>query len=275
MKKILLASLLLFFASGCAPKQSLSDRKEALLESSDSTDAETQNPDAPPEQKDSQTREVPILMYRSIRSVDRAKDPSGYNLSMEPALFEKELLWLKNNGYETISTKDLEARKVPDKSIILTFDDGYADFYTTALPILEKQGFTASLAIITDRIGQPGYMDSVQINQLASLGVELMSHGKSHSNLTEISLEQLKKEVSESKNYLEDNFDVVVGAFVYPSGDYNDETVRIVAESGYNTALTDDQGIAYLKDSLLKMKRVRIDNRDNLENFIKKVTAKD
>jgi len=271
MKKILLILLLVFIASGCGPKQE-SAKSEVNIFFGDSEFATDEFPADQDSTKETMRTTIPIITYGHIQPENKNGSSIG-SFSTPAILFEKELKWLKNNGYESLSTNDLEEKEVSEKSVIIMFDDGYEDLYTTALPMLLELDFSAGVAIITDKIGQSGYMNVEQLNSLAAQGFEIMSHSKSHPDLTEISPEQQSQEIFESKKYLEDNFDIVVNAFIYPRGEYNDKTVGMMRKAGYGVALTTDPGITDLKASPFRMKRVIIENSDTLEDFIKKVTS--
>jgi peptidoglycan/xylan/chitin deacetylase (PgdA/CDA1 family) len=213
-----------------------------------------------------------ILMYHYVRVVDKKNDTLGYNLSVEPDLFEKELAWLKENDYKSVPTKDTVDGNIPLKSVILSFDDGYADFYAEAWPRLKKFGFTASIGIIVQKINQPGYLTDGEIKELSASGIEILSHSLTHPDLTKIDSGQLQKELAESRKYLEDRFNVGISTFVYPSGKYNDGVLKETAASGYRIGLTTEPGLANLKGNLLELKRIRIDNRDGFEGFISKIS---
>lgn len=217
---------------------------------------------------------VPVVMYHYVRIVDAKKDPLGYNLSINPSDFEKQMKYLKDQGYTTIHLSDLVDKKVPKKAIVLSFDDGLEDFYTTALPILQKYGFTASNAVITGMIGSHEHMTEAQIRECVKAGIEITSHTVSHLDMAKLSKEQLKKQLAESKSYLEKTFGVVVVGFIYPSGKYNDLAVQMVKDEGYKIAATTQYGEADLKtNNILLLPRVRIDNRDGYNGFVKKLES--
>lgn len=215
---------------------------------------------------------VPVVMYHYVRIVDKVKDPLGYNLSINPADFEKQMKYLKDQGYTTIHMEDLLDKKVPKKAIVLSFDDGLEDFYTTALPILQKYGFTASNAVITGMIGQHEHMTNDQIRECIKAGIEITSHTVTHLDMSKLTKEQLHKQLAESKSYLEKTFGIKVDGFIYPSGRYNDLAVQTVKDEGYKIAATTQYGEADLaKDNILLLPRVRIDNRDSYNGFVKKL----
>lgn len=211
---------------------------------------------------------IPIIMYHYVREVDKSVDPLGWNLSIDPEDFEKQLKYLKDNGYKSIHLADLIDGKVPEKSVVLSFDDGLTDFYTTALPLLEKYGFTASNGIITGMIGANEHMTVDQIKACISAGIEITSHTVSHPDLSVSSEDTITQQITESRDYLEKMFGVAVTGFVYPSGKYNDSVLRILEENGYKIAITTDHGEANLENNnLLTLPRIRIDNRNGHEGL--------
>ncbi len=218
--------------------------------------------------------EVPIIMYHYVREVDKTADPLGWNLSINPADFEKQLQYLQKQGYVGIHLADLLDKKVPEKAVVLTFDDGLEDFYTTALPLLQKYGFTASNAIITGMVGGHEHMTKDQIEAIIEAGIEITSHTISHPDLAASSEEFVREQVTDSKNFLKEEFGVDVSGFVYPAGKYNDTVVRVLEESAYQIAVTTEYGEADLaNDKMLLLPRIRIDNRDGFEGFVTKLEA--
>ncbi|MBI5753965.1 polysaccharide deacetylase family protein [Candidatus Peregrinibacteria bacterium] len=220
---------------------------------------------------DTETK-IPIIMYHYVRVVDAKKDPLGYNLSINPPDFEKQMKYLKDQGYTTIHLADLIDGKVPKKAIVLSFDDGLEDFYTTALPILQKYGFTASDAVITGMIGAHEHMTDEQIRGSIKAGIEITSHTIKHLDLPKQTAAEIKKQLVESKNYLEKTFGLTVVGFIYPSGKFNDAVVQALKDAGYKIAATTQYGEADLaKNKMLLLPRVRIDNRDGYNGFVKKL----
>jgi peptidoglycan/xylan/chitin deacetylase (PgdA/CDA1 family) len=198
-------------------------------------------------------------MYHYIRDAS-GESQLGKNLSVNPTNFDLHLKWLQDNDYESLTVADLSD---PDKKIlsqiigegkkpvIITFDDGYEDAYTNALPVLEKYKMTATFYVIRDYVGRPEYMNQKQIDSLEKAGFEIGSHTLSHPDLTKISLEDGQKQISDSK---EDST-----TFCYPAGRYNDTTVDLIKKAGYKAAVTTHFGIAD-QDSLdLELPRVRVE----------------
>lgn len=218
--------------------------------------------------------EIPIIMYHYVRAVDANKDPLGYNLSINPSDFEKQIKYLKDQGYVGIHLADLVDGKVPKKAVVLSFDDGLEDFYTTALPILQKYEFTASNSVITGMIGAHEHMTVEQIRECVKAGIEITSHTVSHLDLPKQSPAEIKKQLVESKKFLEKTFELKVIGFIYPSGKFNDIVVQAVRDAGYKIAATTQYGEADLaKNKILLLPRIRIDNRDSYTGFVKKLGA--
>lgn len=204
--------------------------------------------------------EVPILMYHYIRDAS-GESQLGKNLSVWPENFDKQIKGLADNDYVSIKMTDLAD---PDKKIIsqiyfekkkpivLTFDDGYADAYTNAFPVLKKYQMIGTFYIIRDYVGRPEYMNQDQINELADAGMEIGSHTLSHPSLEKLSEADQKTQIVDSKES--------AASFCYPAGKYNDQTVSLVKDAGYTTAVTTNIGIATEKSDLLKLPRVRVED---------------
>ena len=213
--------------------------------------------------------EVPVLMFHYVRTVDRSKDPLGYNLSVTPEYFEKILQYLSENKYHTIQVADLEKEPIPSKSIILTFDDGHEDFYTTAIPLLKKYGFTASNAVIYNFMGRPDFMTADEVKQISEDGFEILSHSMNHTDMTKTNNPEY--EIMESKTDLEKLIGKAVIAFVYPSGRFNDQTQALVKKAGYRFAFTTQPGDANLDKDPYTLQRIRVDNRVLLATLAKEL----
>jgi len=204
--------------------------------------------------------QVPILMYHYIRNAE-GESELGKSLSVTPENFAAQVQWLKDNNYETLKVSDLvdPQRKIlskiyfaKKKPIILTFDDGYADAYTEALPILKKYQAVATFYLIRDYVGKGNYLSQTQTQELEKAGMEIGSHTLSHPDLTKINLEDAQTQIFQSKeNAL---------TFCYPSGKYDSTTVRLVQEAGFQAAVTTHFGIADQNSSILELPRVRVED---------------
>lgn len=225
---------------------------------------------------DSDTREevkIPIIMYHHIRSYDIEDDPIGTNLSISEEIFTEHLDHLKTNGYTTITFDSLNKfpnSALPQKPIILTFDDGYDDNYQ-AYKLLKKNDMVGTFYIISNYIDRPGHLKFDQIIEMSESGMEIGGHTMNHLDLTNISEEKLASELGESKASLEKIIKKPVESFCYPAGKYNQHVVKMVENAGYKTATTTKTGIASTKDPRFELKRLRVSHNDGLKSFINKL----
>ncbi len=223
-----------------------------------------------------QSKSGPILMYHYIRYVDAANDELGYNLSIDPETFDHHMAWLANNGYTGVDLHTLlrctgripssqATDMCPAAPVALTFDDGYMDAYTAALPILQRYGFRASFYIVTGFVGQPGYMGWKELIILRDAGMEIGSHSISHPNLTELDQAELARQINESKQELEQQLHIRVTSFCYPTGAYNQETIEQLRLAGFENAITTNW---YAGDSdLMSLARRRVTGGTSTENL--------
>jgi len=185
----------------------------------------------------------PILMYHYIRSVDQGSDPLGYELSVTPDDFNNQITWLREQGYIGVRmdgiTRCLHGEApCPSKAVALTFDDGYADAYTDALPVLKRNGLIATFYIVTNFVGQPGYMTWEQVAALRDAGMEIGAHTVSHLDLTSLDWETASFEIVQSKAELDHHLNINVTSFCYPTGLYNAGIEEQVRAAGYLNATT-------------------------------------
>jgi len=189
--------------------------------------------------------QVPILMFHYIRDYHNPRDPVGNNLSISPKEFVKILEQIKKLGYNTITFKDIQSGTMPAKPIILTFDDGYEDFYSAAFGELQKRQMKAVAYIIVGAIGTPHYMNLEQIKTIAAYGIEIGGHTWTHPNLPTLSAAKQHIEIFNSKKYLETALGQKIISFAYPSGKYNNLSINEVKHSGYLFAVTTHPGLAH------------------------------
>lgn len=186
---------------------------------------------------------IPILMYHYVRYVDKAADPLGFSLSVTPEQFAAQLDWLKRSGYETVRMDQAAAclrgeGACPARAVVLTFDDGYMDAYTAALPLLQQYGYVATFYIISGFVGQPGYMGWPELQALRDAGMEIGAHSVSHPDLTGLGLEDLRAQVAQSGATLAAELGVPVVSFCYPGGKFNPTVAAVARESGFTSATT-------------------------------------
>lgn len=168
---------------------------------------------------------IPILLYHGV--LDNTWGAA--TLFVKPEEFAKQMEYLKNNNYTPLFISELDYAYAFEKPIIITFDDGYQDVYTNALPILKKYNLKANVYIITNSIGKDKYMDAEMIKNTDNSGLmEIGSHTINHYKLAEIDLDLAENEIKESKNILENILNKEIYSIAYPSGSFNESIVNIV-----------------------------------------------
>lgn len=208
-----------------------------------------------------------ILMYHYIRNgVDPVKDKIGYQLSISPTELEQQLIMLNQLNYHSATMRQVADGSAPPDSIALTFDDGYQDFYTSALPLLKKYSWGATVYIITSKIGG-AYMTWDEIRELQADGIEIGSHTIHHPDLSKISDAQQRTEIIDSKSQIEAQIHSPVYSFCYPSGKFNAESLSLVKLAGYTNATTTTFGLADAHSNEYALPRVRISPGLSLEKL--------
>jgi peptidoglycan/xylan/chitin deacetylase (PgdA/CDA1 family) len=180
--------------------------------------------------------------------------------------------WLAQSGYHPITTDDLYAylagdQGLPSKPVILTFDDGYADFYTTALPILRRHDFRAVAYVVSGFVGTYGYMTAAQVREADRSGIEIGSHTVSHANLASLSAGSVWTQITQSKLFLEQVLGHPVVSFCYPSGKFTSAVASAVAAAGYHDATTTRYGYSYTLAGRYVWSRLRVSGGEPLEAF--------
>lgn len=213
---------------------------------------------------------VPILMYHRVDKEEALKS----KLAVSPQVFQKQMSFLARNKYNVIALGQLSSlikakSKIPQNTVVITFDDGYEDNYLQAYPILKKYNLPATIFIIVDFIGRPGYMNEAQLKELAQSGlITLGSHTMTHPVLTKIDENLLDKEISGSKKVLEEKTGLPINLFSYPLGAFNESVRRKVIEAGYKGAVATNPGKNYPNNDSYVLKRMRIsENAGNLFIF--------
>lgn len=185
---------------------------------------------------------VPILYYHYIGNNPNPADTARDSLSITPDLFEKQMNYLESNGFNTISLDTLYAALkgglLPPKPVVLTFDDGYVDFYVNAFPILERHHIHATSFIPTSLIGGGYYMSWNQIKEIQGSGlISFEAHSLTHPNLVSLSPGVAKNQITESRKVLESEIGVPVNFFAYPYGASNSLDWEYAKEAGYAAAV--------------------------------------
>ena len=194
-------------------------------------------------------KRIPILMYHYVEYVQDKGDTIRQSLDITPYTFEGQLQTLVNAGYTFISASELGEmfdgiREIPDKPVLLTFDDGYRDFYTDAYPLIKKYQVKATAYIISGYVGYRNYMTDIELQTITKEGlVEIGAHTVHHVSLKYAPIEEIQKELRQSKTTLETLIGKPVVSFAYPNGSYDDIAIKEVSASGFTTAVGTKLGV--------------------------------
>ncbi|HKW79346.1 MAG TPA: polysaccharide deacetylase family protein [Candidatus Limnocylindria bacterium] len=215
---------------------------------------------------------VPVLMYHYISAVPANQSGNRFAIDLRvPAdLFEQHLAYLRDQGFTTISAPALWGAlngraALPARPVVLTFDDGYADAYTNAFPLLKKYGFNGTFFITVNLIGRPGYLTWDQVRELDAGGMDIESHAMDHRPMSAFSLAGLAYEMGQARTTLAEQVGHEVLFFAYPSGDYNATALQGVAANGYAAAFVKGGGSSQSIDWRYTLRRTRISGYATVE----------
>ena len=191
---------------------------------------------------------LPILMYHYIDFLAPGVSKEWQDLTVSPQTFEKQMEYLFEQNYQPITFRQfidfLETDKeIPEKSLIITFDDGWKNQYIYALPVLKKYNFTATFFIVVNQIGGNLFMNWKELKELLNNGMEIGSHTITHPNLRQVPSSQLISEIKNSKIILEENLDYQIEVFAYPYGIFDSKIIDVVRQSKYKAARTTLEGV--------------------------------
>lgn len=186
-------------------------------------------------------KEVPVLCYHQIRDWKASDSKRAHDDIIPPANFKQHIKMLADSGYRTILPDQLYdylnyGAKLPEKPIIISFDDTDLDQFTVAAPELKKYGFKGVFFIMTVSIGRPRYMSKAQIKTLSDEGHVIASHTWNHKNFTQFTDEDWAIQIDKPTKTLETITGKKVEYFAYPYGVWKQETLHKLKEHGFKAA---------------------------------------
>lgn len=216
-------------------------------------------------------RTVMVLNYHKV--VDE-----HMSLSVPLADFEQHMKWLQEYGYTSITPEELynfivNGSELPEKPVLITFDDGYKDNYTNAYPIMKKYGFKGTIFVVTGFLGvYDNYLTWEQAGELAENGFSIESHTHNHKSMTEASDDDISKELAKSRDTLKEKLGVEADFIAYPTGTYNLHIAELVKEAGYKGAFTIKYDNASRDSNVYAIERVPIFHTENTnKDFLERI----
>jgi peptidoglycan/xylan/chitin deacetylase (PgdA/CDA1 family) len=210
---------------------------------------------------------APILLYHHVDT--NGKDSRYF---VEPAMFEQQMQWLYDHGYRTITISTLidvikNGGEIPERPVVITFDDGDVSVYTNAFPIMQKYGFVGVFYLISRRLGGTGVVTVDQVRTLLQAGWEIGSHSQTHVDLT-LDHSVINAEMAGSRTDLETTFTVPVNTFAYPYGKVDDVVTGRAYKYGYLGAMGLGTSYTHTTGSLFYLSREEVRFEYDLNKFI-------
>lgn len=225
------------------------------------------------------TAHVPILMYHYLSVPPANADIYRLDLSVTPDRFAAHLDALQAAGYTTISLYDLlqnlvQGTPLPDKPVIITFDDGYRDNYENAFPLLVAHNMTATFFVVTDFIDgeYPEYVTWDMVRAMHDAGMSIEAHGRNHASLENRDNDYLVWQALGSLEGIERAIGVRPRFIAYPSGDYDQATIDLFHSANYWGGLTTVQGATHSSDDLFQLSRVRVHGDTSADDLLRLLT---
>jgi peptidoglycan/xylan/chitin deacetylase (PgdA/CDA1 family) len=223
---------------------------------------------------------IPILMYHSVREGTEGRHPY-YETNTSPRVFAQHMKFLHENGYRALSLDEavqlLAGNGSSQKTVVITFDDGFADFYSHAFPILSEHGFTATVFLVTGLLKTQTAcfkgkkcLNLSEVRELHSQGISIGSHTITHPELKLLEQDEVENELSGSKKSLQDALGAPVKSFAYPFAfpeadrGFVSRLADLLNKCGYENGVTTILGTSHPGANRWFLPRLPINSQDDL-----------
>ena len=205
----------------------------------------------------------PILMYHYVTRLPDDADRYLRDLAVHPDLFTEHCQWLSDNGYTTITMAQLyeglfNDAPLPENPVVMTFDDGYADAFAFAMPILQRFGMVGTFFIVPNYMDAPGYLTWGQAGAMLGAGMEIENHSMNHTSLRGRNLDYLAEEIGIAADRIEATLGKRPRFFCYPFGHWDNYAIKAVQDSGHLLAVTTQDGTLMYQSRPYSLRRVRV-----------------
>lgn len=213
----------------------------------------------------SEKQQVPVFLYHRIGSqVD--------DMTITPERFEADMIALQQAECHALSQQEwlnyLAGERLPERSVLITFDDGYFSDYAAAFPLLAKYGQRALFFVIAGFVGQSDRLGWPQIQEMMSYGMDIGSHTVSHNALAGLNETELRRELADSRKILEDHLGREIQCIAYPCGSYNEQVLRMTKKCGYEGGFTTRYGVNDRRISPFEFRRIPLFHFDRSLEYV-------
>lgn len=217
---------------------------------------------------------VPILMYHRVEPLPAKSGLLRAGLTVIPQDFQIQMDWLRERGFESVSLYDMQnhlalGKPLPDKPIVISFDDGYRGVYEFAYPVMRALGYTGTLFVPTELIDkqQPDYINWQMAEELAQAGWKIEPHTKAHVELPGQPRNYILYQALGSMETIRAHVGYQPRYFCYPGGEYDAEVIGVLKEIGYWGAVTTVFAIDHQLRDAYRWGRVRVSGQETLRDF--------
>jgi peptidoglycan/xylan/chitin deacetylase (PgdA/CDA1 family) len=214
----------------------------------------------------------PIVMYHSIGTPPPEAGATRRDLTLATEQFAAQLDTLLALGATTITMRQFwaglsGAAALPPKPIALTFDDGYADAYSNALPLLQQRGMVGTVYLVSSYMEAPGFLTWGQAAEMQAAGHEMGCHSATHPDFSRLGENAQRQEITTATEALQNTLGIRPTSFCYPHGRYSRVTPRLLAEAGFTHATTTQHSVVHRTSSAYALGRIRIRSTTSVATF--------
>jgi len=217
---------------------------------------------------------VSILTYHGLG------EDSGQNglYTLPRSQFEAQMGYLLEKKYQTVSLgavkRYLEGAPLPEKSVVITFDDGLESDFSIAFPILKRYGFQATFFVNPGTVGHVGYLTAASLKKMSEAGMDIGSHGFDHIFLTRLDNLTLRHQLIDSKRILEEWIGKKISFFSIPRGRYTPQVLEAIQKGTYDLVCTSDIGCNRSQTDPFRLQRWAMKRSYRLDDFISVVEGR-
>lgn len=219
---------------------------------------------------------VVALTFHDVEKKENGHGKADAFYSIRSDDLEALLSQLRRQGFQAVSSREFRAwqrgkASLPQRTVVLTFDDGYVSHFEQVTPLLLRYRFTGTFFIPVARLGQPGYMNWEQLRKLVFLGMEIGSHGMTHTPLTSLPRQRLEEELISSKRLLEEKLGIPIRTIAAPGGFWNAAVADVAKQAGYEAVWVSTIGTNGLQTNPLGLRRIVVRKPMSVERIVSMV----